>query len=505
MNLDDDKAISQKCLRASLKLPVTDLRLGMFVVEPDCGWRNTPFILEGLLLSEAAEIELLSSLTTHVIVDPRRSLISPLAGMDAVMFYEDASSSAGLLGAHPSAGGDLASTTGETEEHFKNFISVAYQTDFSNRRPSLAEKTGARWRRWRSWIARFLHHGAGAESRPAPASSRPDYIPQDIPLVIYREAEPTATSLPRARSACIAVERTLKRIVDDIVASGTLNPENLKEAADTLVDNMIARPSTMIWLAKMRAANNNRYQQALTVSVHLTALDRQIGFPREQLSELATVGLLLDLGKLAIRPDLLEKAEPLTETETDILRGHVAKGLHMVATQGGLPASIMRAIAEHHERIDGTGYPMGLCGEEISVYGKMAAIADMFVAMITPRAYAPTFTAYDAIRELFHAVDSHLHGPLVEQFVQAIGIFPVGTLVELSSGQVAIIVEHNDLRRLEPKVLVLTDADKDLLDDPCELDMLRHNAHAVTTLRIVKGLVEGAYGIDFRKYYLNKS
>lgn len=430
MNFPDDKAFTHKRLRASLKLPVTDLRLGMFVVEPDCGWRNTPFILEGLLLSEAAEIEILSSLTTHVIVDPRRSLSSSLTGIDAGMFYENESRSANLLPAYSPDDDHFASAAEETEEHFHDFIALAYQADFSNRRPSLAEKTGARWRRWRYWIARTLRHGAGAESRPALASSRPDYIPQEMPLVVYREPEPAA-SLTRARSACISVERTLKRIVEDIAESGTSNPKNLKEAAETLVDNMIARPSTMIWLAKMRAANDNCYQQALTVSVHLTALGRQIGFPREQLSELATVGLLLDLGKIAIRTDLLEKAEPLTETE--ILRGHVVNGLHMVAAQGGMPASITRAIAEHHERIDGTGYPMGLCGEEISIYGKMAAIADTFVAMITPRAYAPTFTAYDAIRQLFHAVDTHLHGPLVEQFVQAIGIFPVGTLVELSS------------------------------------------------------------------------
>lgn len=505
MNFSDNTAFPVKRLRASLRLPVSCLRVGMFVVEPDCGWRNTPFILEGLLISEAAEIEVLSSLTAYVTVDPRRSVMSSLTEADAAPFYDDPAAPLPACAPLENNAASIAGEQEEREEQFERFISVAYQTDFGNRRPGLAEKFGATWHRWRSWMARFLHNGANAESRPAPAHSRPDYVPREIPLVIYRESEPTAKSLPQARSACIAVERTLKRIVDDIAESGTSNPENLKEAAATLVDNMIARPSTMIWLAKMRAANNNRYQQALAVSVHLTALGRQIGFPREQLSELATIGMLLDVGKIAIETELLEKAEPLTETERDILRGHVVNTLDMVAAHSEFSANILRGIAEHHERIDGTGYPMGLSGDQISIYGKMAAVADAFVAMITPRAYAPTFTAYDAIRQLFHAVDSHLYAPLVEQFVQAIGIFPVGTLVELSSGEVAIIVEHNELRRLEPKVLVLTNADKALLDDPRELDLLRYNGHAATTLRIVKGLVEGAYGIDFRKYYLNRS
>ena len=220
MNLSDDTAFPQKCLRASLKLPVTGLRVGMFVVEPDCGWRNTPFILEGLLISDTEEINVLASLTTHVTIDPRRSVVSSLTDADAASFYEDAAASPDACAPIEDA---VASIPGNLEEQFEHFISAAYEADFSNRRPGLAERAGAGWRRWRSRMARFLHHGTGLESRPAPLSSRPDYIPREIPLVIYREPEPTAASLPQARSACIAVERTLKRIVHDIAESGSSN------------------------------------------------------------------------------------------------------------------------------------------------------------------------------------------------------------------------------------------------------------------------------------------
>jgi hypothetical protein len=135
----------------------------------------------------------------------------------------------------------------------------------------------------------------------------------------------------------------------------------------------------------------------------------------------------------------------------------------------------------------------------------MAAIADSFAALITPRAYANALAPQDALMNLYEWAGTSFHGPLVEQFVQAVGVFPVGSMVELSSGEVAVVVAHNRVRRLEPRVLVLTCPDKTPLGQPIERDLLAQAKQTSgTRLRIVRGLAAGAYGLKLRDYYLGQ-
>lgn len=488
-----------RILPNTVSLPVDGLRIGMFVSGIDCGWHKTGFPLEGVSIRSAEDIAGLRAVAREVIVDTTRS--SP-----AAFTMPELQAMATRIGAtvlQPSL--DSSSVRSESDDRFHRFISTAFAPEFKTRRSRLAERLRAWWEEHRASVARAI--GAPV-ARPMPASAKPSYIPDDVSLVIYRPPEPMPESLAAAKQAYRHVESAMQHVDLQLnepqpVPDGT-GQEAVRHAADTLVDNMILRPATMMWVAKLRASDAVRYQQAVRVAVHLTALGRQIGFQKEQLADLANIGLLLDVGKIDLPPDLLNKAGPLSETDADMLRSHVRVGLEMLSESHQLPAAVLQAIAEHHERLDGSGYPAGLDGSQISIYGKMAAIVDAYVAMTNPRPYAPTLTPYDAIRELFRNVNTGFFGPLVEQFVQAIGIFPVGSLIELSTGQVAIVVQHNPTRRLEPKLLVLTAEDKALLDEPWELDLLRHNAIVREEIHIVRGLTEGTYGIDFRNYYLNQ-
>jgi response regulator RpfG family c-di-GMP phosphodiesterase len=181
-------------------------------------------------------------------------------------------------------------------------------------------------------------------------------------------------------------------------------------------------------------------------------------------------------------------------------------GVAMVQKRDSLPEEVTRAIAEHNERMDGSGYPNGLRESEISLYGKMAAIVDSYVAMVNPRPYAKTFAPHEAIKELFAGAGTHWHAPLVEQFVQAIGVFPVGSMVEMASGHVAIVIQHNPLHRLEPKILIVTRRDKSPRPVPLQIDMLRHNARqnglqSGGRLKILRGLPDGSHGIAAQNFY----
>ena len=137
--------------------------------------------------------------------------------------------------------------------------------------------------------------------------------------------------------------------------------------------------------------------------------------------------------------------------ERTIVKKHVAVGLDLVKNALGLNADVLAMIQHHHERHDGSGYPQGLTGADMPVFGRIAGLIDCFDAMTTKRPYAPAKSAYDAVRELNGLSGTGFQRELVEQFVQAVGMFPTGSLVELNTGEVAVVIEQNRVRRLRPE------------------------------------------------------
>lgn len=161
-------------------------------------------------------------------------------------------------------------------------------------------------------------------------------------------------------------------------------------------------------------------------------------------------------------------------------------------------------VAGHHERYNGTGYPQGLAGSQIPVFARIAGVVDTYDAMTTPRPYAPPMSTYDAMRQLNKLAGIEFPVEVFEQFVQAIGVFPVGTLVELNTGEVGIVIAQNRVRRLRPKIMLLLDSDKAPLAEFHVVDLRKQlaNAGGETSLWIERGLSPGDYGIDPSEYYL---
>ena len=270
-----------------------------------------------------------------------------------------------------------------------------------------------------------------------------------------------------------------------------------------MVSSMVDNPDALLWVGRLREEDVSTYNHGVKVALYLIALGRQLGFPKRELGQLGMIGMLADVGKIRLPRALLDKPGMLTSAEYGMIKEHVRLGLDALREAGGLPDEVELGIAQHHERLDGSGYPKGLKGNDISIYGRMAAIADSFAALITPRAYANPSAPQDALMNLYEWAGSSFHEPLVEQFVQAVGVFPVGSLVELSSGEIAIVVAHNRVRRLEPRVLVLTWPDKAPLAEPIERDLLAAQRSGNGRLRIIRGLPSGAYGLKLRDFYLS--
>jgi HD-GYP domain-containing protein (c-di-GMP phosphodiesterase class II) len=179
------------------------------------------------------------------------------------------------------------------------------------------------------------------------------------------------------------------------------------------------------------------------------------------------------------------------------VREHVRHGLDILELTPGLPPRIAEIVATHHERHDGSGYPNGLAGSQIPIFGRIVGVVDSYDAMTSVRPYAKSRSPHEAVNELYQQRGKLFQPELVEQFIQNCGIYPTGTLVELSNGQVAVITDVHSLKRLRPRVMLLLDVDKLPLKQFRELDLGEVELDEQGSPRVVKrGLPIGAYGLD---------
>ncbi|CAN5865464.1 hypothetical protein BH11PSE12_BH11PSE12_06340 [soil metagenome] len=573
----------------SLRIEVSDLRVGMFVTELDRPWTQTPFMLQGFLLSEPLDLQTLRSLVKELDIDPRRSNPASLLHISWELLHDAAlpeparkpAASAGSNvnpGTKPDTNSGTAANATSNAQAASNkgtradtglapvdttgslfaralgwwrarltgapspipttalkpaYLQYAspeeealFQTSRTARRvkappPSTAEFSRIlqaiyprdvmfatlNWKeRWLNWLE--LRKQAKSHTRGKNIARRlfgravPDYLPQNMKLVVYRDQTTIQEEIGYARTVIEKADRLLSQLTAEIKDDRNISMDEIRPTIQLLTESVIANPGALMWLLRMRSENTNTYARGLKVAVYMMTLGRHLGFAPQQLIELGFIGLLLDIGKLELPDTLWEKQDKLSEQEQDLMQTHVDAGISILNAGDPLAQNVMMGISEHHERLDGSGYPHGLAGGEISLFGRISAIADSFSAMTSERPYDVTRSSFDAMKELFKMAETELHAPLVEEFVQAIGIFPVGSMIELSSGEVAIVLEHNKIRRLEPKVLVLTAQDKNLLEKPNMLDLMRQKKiEGKDHLKILRGLPDGAYGLVYRDFY----
>lgn len=299
----------------------------------------------------------------------------------------------------------------------------------------------------------------------------------------------------------------LDYLVDDVNAifehvsdGGSLNVVRLKKSVEPVVESMTRNPDACIWLARLKQHDQYAYQHSLSAAIWAVALGRQLGLPRHDLRSLAIGCMLMDVGKLRLDPSLLQAARSLSEEETESMRLHVSHGVDIVRESGIMNQDVLDIVAHHHERYDGSGYPQGLAGEQIPAFARIAGIVDTYDAVTSNRSHAPAVSPSNAIKMLYRARNIDFQSELVEVFIQAVGIYPAGTIVELTTGEVGVVVSEYRTRRLKPKVMVLLDSRKYRLREPKLVDLSElDNNPAKGPLAIAKSLEPGAHDIDLSK------
>lgn len=240
---------------------------------------------------------------------------------------------------------------------------------------------------------------------------------------------------------------------------GVLEAKDVKESVTQLTDSVVRNPDAMLLVTRLREKSAAAHARALQVSIYMIVFARFLELAREELELLGMVGLLQDVGKTRLPAALMEKQGLLAPDEAEVYKQHVQHSFDILAGTPGIHPRLPPLSQLHHERQDGSGYPKGLKGDQIGLYGSMAAIADTFdmLTALRPQGGEPQSPSA-ALSYLYKERGTGFHSDLVEQFIQCVGVFPVGSVVELNSGETGLVITQNLVRRLKPRVMIVLDA-----------------------------------------------
>lgn len=315
--------------------------------------------------------------------------------------------------------------------------------------------------------------------------------------VAYQVSQPLQKEVAVAATLHQEIARAVVQVLNDVRSGKELNFLVVKKAAGLMVNSVVRNPDAFVWLSRVRDADSYSYAHSLRSSIWALVFGRHLGLPKDILEELALGVLLSEVGKTKIPRTLLMKPGKLTDDEMAQVRKHVEYGVEILRQCRGVSETVISVVQFHHERFDGSGYPYKLVGTDIPLLARMAGIVDTYDAITSPRPYADARTSSEAVSMLYEGRDKLFQGQLIEQFIQAVGVYPTGTLVQLSTQEVGVVVSQNTARRLRPQVMLVADHEQNLLSQPEVVDLMQATMDSAgRPLAIARCLKPGEYGID---------
>ena len=274
----------------------------------------------------------------------------------------------------------------------------------------------------------------------------------------WNEISTVEQEYPRAAASYGAAEVLVREALVALRSGKTLHADKLREAVSLVTESVMRNPDAMLLFSKLWEKGDYIQSHALDCSIYMAAFGRFLEMSRDDVVLLGYLGLLQDVGKVKLPMRLIEKPSRLIPIEYEIAKKHVEHSAEILRATPGLPWRLADLATLHHERLDGSGYPRRLKGAAIGMIGSIAGIVDTFDALTARRPYAPPISPSEALKMLYKARGALFDTYLVEQFIRCIGIFPLGSLVELNDGEVGTVIAHNRGKRLQPRVMVVQDA-----------------------------------------------
>lgn len=312
-------------------------------------------------------------------------------------------------------------------------------------------------------------------------------------------AVPFAEELPIAKQVYQAAKLVIQQAMEDVRMGRALNMEAVSEVVESMADSILRSPDALTSLTRLKNFDEYTFFHSVNTSALALSVGKHLGYERAPLLQLGTGMLLHDIGKTLIPVEILNKPGRYKAHEFEIMKQHVMRGAEILTSTTGLTDMFLKPTLEHHERVDGTGYPHHRSKMDLSQFGLIAAIVDIYDAVTSDRCYHKGKTPHDTLQFLYHmATQGHVDGTLVQQFVQVVGVYPVGSCVSLSTGETAIVKQFNHQAPIRPLVVLVTDESGHRRSTPVDLDLAAQLRETKQT--IVSILDPIVLGIDPRTY-----
>lgn len=329
------------------------------------------------------------------------------------------------------------------------------------------------------------------------AKTQNKYKGRSTPMVVRHDVyeknyKPIKSEFEKADEIMDDLKYAVEQTGFNLRVGKKLDLKRTKKVASKVVSSVLRNPNTLVWLTQLKQKGQYSYGHSLKSAVLAAVFGRHIGLPEDRLELLVTGVLLADIGKTKLPRKLLDKPAAYSEAEALLLRSHVELGVELLASDSAIEHDILTIAETHHERFDGSGYPYGLVGNEIPVFGQIAGIADTFDLMTSQKPFGKTFTPSQAMEYLFKQRNKLFGATLVDEFIQAVGLYPAGSGVQLSDGSVGVVLSHNKEKRLKPQVLLVKDEYGEKLEKPRLVDLSKRAMFSKKDRPFVTGALEQA-------------
>ncbi|WP_020409898.1 HD-GYP domain-containing protein [Hahella ganghwensis] len=428
-----------------LQVPVQELELGMHVVRLDRDWIETDFLMQGFVITSIEDIEALQRQCEYVFVEAKVIQSSP----------------------------------------------PPLQTGRERRR----EKQGL--------FARVTRQKAvQASSAPPPTgrtngTSAPPTLQRKIAYISKINVQ---QELPIAENTYISAKGTVKDIMSGIRLGRMIDMNQAREAVNKVVDSVLRNKDALVWLTKIKEKDDYTAEHALNVCILATTFARHLGHDETDIRKVALSGLLHDVGKSKIPDHILNKEGRFTDEEYEIMKLHTVYGRDLLINLSTEDRIAIDVAHSHHERIDGRGYPRQLQEHQIPYFAKMISLADCYDAITSNRCYDSGRASMEALDIIYKCKGTQFDETLALEFIKCVGIYPPGSIVQLTNGEVGIVLSTDENNKLKPKVLLVLNADKQVCHERVVDLMNNARDEHDQPYAIAHELANGSYGVDVRGY-----
>lgn len=419
------------------QITIEDLQIGMRVVELDRPWLETSFLLQGFVIQSQEDIEELQQQCEFVYIE-----------------------------------GTLETNNKEEKRKEKRGL-FARTSDLLSKKPSLPKpKTQPR-----------------EQGPPLPENK-----------VVYINKISVEKEIDNAKVCYSAAKNIVKNIMEGIRLGRMLDMNQARKTVDEVVDSILSNSDALAWLTKIKNKDDYTAEHSLNVCVLSATFARHLGHDEREIRQVALGGLLHDVGKAKIPLEILNKPGRFTNEEFDIMKQHPTFGRSMLMS---LPQSDLSAVDIafcHHERMDEQGYPRGLKAHQIPYFAKLVSLTDAYDAITSSRCYDQGRASMDALDIIYQHKGKQFDEELAVEFIKCVGVYPAGSIVEMTNKEVGIVIAANEKKKLKPRIILVMDTEQnwikqsiiDLYSEPRDADGNIYN--------IARELANGTHGIDIRDF-----